>query len=163
VTEQVSRNFLVNVYYRSITRGMRTLQWLLGASTVGVRTLVINKAGEILLVKHTYMKGWHFPGGGVFPGEPAKIAAIRELREESGLLALGHLELFGVYYHQVMRVNDYIALYIVKEFSEMDIPLGGEIASVKWFPLENLPKDITRGTRARIAEYFFNQPQSDHW
>lgn len=157
------RNFFVHVYYRTLTRGMRTLQWLLGASTVGVRTLVVNKKGQVLLLKHTYMEGWHFPGGGVFPGEPSRIAAIRELREESSILALGQVKLFGVYYHQVMKVNDYIALYIIKEFSEMPISLGGEIAAVEWFALDNLPKDITKSTRTRIAEYFFNQPVSDHW
>src|SRR5205085_1859217 len=37
--------------------------------TVGVRALVIDGSGCILLVKHSYVSGWHLPGGGVEPGE----------------------------------------------------------------------------------------------
>ncbi len=33
--------------------------------TLGVRGAVMNDAGEVLLVEHTYMHGWHLPGGGV--------------------------------------------------------------------------------------------------
>lgn len=142
---------------------MRTLQWLLGASTVGVRTLVIDSLQQVLLVKHTYMDHWHFPGGGVFPGEPAKIAAIRELREESGVEALGAVELFGVYFQKVMRVNDYIVLYVITEFLQQPMILGGEIAETGWFKLTELPTDISPSTLLRIQEYFYQQPQADFW
>ncbi len=133
---------------------MRILQFLLGASTVGVRTLVIDNQQQLLLVKHTYMPEWHFPGGGVYRGEPTKIAAIRELREETGIKALGTIELFGVYFQKVMWVNDYIALYVVKNFQQTDEKLCAEIAEAKWFPLNNLPDDVSTSTQKRIAEYF---------
>ena len=61
----MKRNFLVNIYHQSVTRFFRTVQWLFGASTMGVRTLVVDELGQILLIKHTYMPGSHFPGGGV--------------------------------------------------------------------------------------------------
>jgi 8-oxo-dGTP pyrophosphatase MutT (NUDIX family) len=159
----MKRNFWVNLYHKSATRCVRTSQWLLGASTVGVRTLVMNDREQVLLVKHTYMEGWHFPGGGVLPGEPARVAAIRELREETGVISAAKIELFGVYFHRVMRVNDYIILYIVNTFTHEPIPLGGEIGAIEWFSIHNLPDDITDGTRARINEYFFQQPIHDQW
>lgn len=159
----MERNSLVNFYYKTLTRITRTLQWLLNASTVGVRTLVINEQGQVLLVKHTYMPEWHFPGGGVFKGEPARLAAIRELCEETGVVAIGSVELFGVYFHKVMMVNDYIALYVVKHFRQSTVPIGGEIAAVRWFSLSELPEDLSEGTRRRIAEYFHNEPVQDHW
>ncbi len=159
----MKRNYLVSGYYKILTKIIRTLQWLLGASTVGVRTLVFNSQQEILLIKHTYMDHWHFPGGGVFPGEPARIAAVRELREESGVEALGALDLFGVYFHKVMRVNDYIVLYVVKDFVQNPVILGGEIAEVQWFRLTALPEDISPSTLLRIQEYFYQQKQSDFW
>ena len=96
-------------------------------------------------------------------GEPARIAAIRELREESGVVALGDIELFGIYFHRVMRVNDYVVLYVVKQFTQTAMLLGGEIAAVDWFALENLPADLSESTRIRIAEYFYKQPQIDQW
>ena len=39
------------------------------AMTLGVRTLVIDGEGRIFLVKHSYVSGWHLPGGGVEAGE----------------------------------------------------------------------------------------------
>jgi ADP-ribose pyrophosphatase YjhB (NUDIX family) len=157
-------NLLVNAYHKVITRCLRTMQWWLGASTVGVRTLVINSQQQILLLKHTYMEQWHFPGGGVFPREPARVAAVRELREESAIeAAVEDAELYGVYFHRVMRVNDYVILYVIKQFRETDLPICGEIAEVKWFDLNNLPEDLSRPTRDRIDEYFYLQSQKDYW
>ena len=160
----MNRNIIVNLYHKIVTRTVRTLQWLLGASTVGVRTLVINDSNQILLIKHTYMDQWHFPGGGVLRGEPARIAAIRELREESAVEASPEdVELYGVYFHRVMRVNDYVVLYIIKKFQQTDLPICDEILEVKWYDLNNLPEDLSRSTRDRIGEYFYHQPRIEHW
>ena len=39
----------------------------------------------LLLVKTSYLVGWHLPGGGVRRGETPEIAARREFTEEIGL------------------------------------------------------------------------------
>lgn len=154
---------IVTWYHMAMTYLLRTLQWGLGASTVGVRTMVIDEANRVLLVKHTYMENWHFPGGGVFPGEPARVAAIRELFEETGVRAEGEIELLGVYFHKVYRVNDYVILYRVPYFKLTQQKLSPEIAEVKWFPLSALPENVSKSTALRIAEHCDGQLVIDQW
>src|SRR5580698_581664 len=72
--------------------------------TLGVRGLVVNDAGEVLLVEHTYMRGWYLPGGGVERGETTEAAVIRELQEEAGVKVVGRPRLVGVHAnHRVFR------------------------------------------------------------
>lgn len=154
---------VIRGYHQALTRCMRACQFLLGASTVGVRTLVVDHRQRILLVKHTYMPDWHFPGGGVSRGEPAKIAAIRELREEAAVVSSGEVELYGLYFHKVMGVNDYVALYVVKQFHQTAAKISPEIAEVQWFDLNKLPADLSASTRKRLDEYFLHHPKIDQW
>ena len=57
--------------------------------TLGVRAVVRTPTGEFLLVRHTYMPGWHFAGGGVEVGQAVEAALADELVQETGAMGLG--------------------------------------------------------------------------
>ena len=57
--------------------------------TLGVRAVVIDRDEEVLLVRHGYVSGWHFPGGGVEVGETCMEALARELKEEANVALEG--------------------------------------------------------------------------
>src|SRR5690349_15600919 len=63
---------------------------------LGTRAVLLD-GDRVLLLRHTYMPGWHFPGGGVEPGETAEQAARREAEEETGLRVGGSMRLLGLY------------------------------------------------------------------
>lgn len=152
------------IFFSALIWVQRTLQKLLGASSVGVRILVINDKQEVLLVEHTYIEGWHFPGGGVKHQEPLHSAAKRELFEETGVLAQGDLTLFHVYVHNIHGVTDYPSLFISKHFEVTSQKKHSpEIKAVRWFPLAHLPTDITQNTYQRIQEYLGKSPIQDRW
>jgi ADP-ribose pyrophosphatase YjhB (NUDIX family) len=50
-----------------------------------VNVIMVNGAGQILLIRRSDNGNWAVPGGAVDLGESVAAAAIRETREESGI------------------------------------------------------------------------------
>jgi 8-oxo-dGTP pyrophosphatase MutT (NUDIX family) len=156
------RNILAGLAIRAAFVGHRRLWWP-RAVTLGVRAIVIDEAGRVLLVRHTYTPGWYFPGGGVDRGESAEAAVLRELREEAGMEGLGRPVLHGLYRHVALK-RDHVACYIIRDIA----PLPGartdwEIAEAGFFPTDALPPDTTRATRARLDEVLRGAPIATDW
>lgn len=118
--------------------------------TLGVRGLVLNQAGEVLLVEHTYMRGWYLPGGGVERGETAEAAMTRELAEEGGVTPTGPLRLVLVDNDERRFRGDHVLLYRIEGWTPCPTRSAGEILRRGWFHPEALPEDATADTRRRI-------------
>lgn len=131
--------------------------------TLGVRGIVTDDAGAVLLVRHTYTKGWHLPGGGVERGENAFQALKRELEEEAGISPQSAPTLLGCYANHANFPNDHILTYRVESWRPVPAETGHEIAERGFFALDALPIETTRGTRRRIAEAFHGAPISPDW
>ncbi len=132
-------------------------------TTLGVRVLAQREDGAIMLVKHTYMAGWHLPGGGVENGEIAVEAAERELEEEAGLSARGQLALAGIFANHKFFRGDHVILYTVSGAEICEPADQGEIAERDWFRTDNLPEDVSPATLRRIREHAGMHAISQHW
>ena len=139
------------------------LWWRINRSmTLGVRGVARDEAGRVMLVRHSYVDGWHFPGGGVERGETAEAAMRKEFAEEAALAPEGPLRLFGAYLNPDFP-GDHILLFEAPRWRELAVRRSREITDREWFPLDNLPPDATTATRRRLAEMFAGANACDVW
>src|SRR5437660_12448221 len=127
--------------------------------TLGVRALVVDESGRIFLVKHSYVNGWHLPGGGVEPGETAIDALIRELAEEGNIEPTAPPLLHGIFFNERVSRRDHVAVFVVRDFRQTAPPVpGGEITAHGFFPIGGRPNATTAGTRPRLTRVLGTAP-----
>ncbi|EKF60077.1 MutT/NUDIX family hydrolase [Agrobacterium albertimagni AOL15] len=143
---------LLHVYF-AVNRGM----------TLGVRAACFDETGRIFLVRHTYVPGWHMPGGGVERGETAVEALLKEMREEGNLEAVDEPALFHVYFNARISRRDHVLLYRVNVRQTAARPADREIAEAGFFDLDALPEGVTQATQRRIAELRGEIAPAHHW
>ncbi len=131
--------------------------------TIGTRTMVLKEDNQVLLVRHTYAPGWLLPGGGVDRGETVFQAAMREVREEAGIIAEEAPRLHGIYLNDRQFKGDHVVCFVLRNFREEGFKPGLEIAEARFFPAADLPSDTTGGTRRRILEVLEGLPPSREW
>ncbi|HXQ13746.1 MAG TPA: NUDIX domain-containing protein [Caulobacteraceae bacterium] len=147
---------LIRPFYQAWSRRTRGM-------TLGVRALVLDGEGRVLLVRHTYSRGWHMPGGGVERGETAALAMQRELMEEAGIKATAPLVLVSIHSAEAHFRGDHILFFRVPAWEACAPTQTGEIAEAGWFSPDALPEGTTAGTRKRIAEALANTAAHPHW
>ena len=86
--------------------------------TLGVRAVVIDGQQRVFLVKHSYIDGWHLPGGGVETGETLPEALARELAEEGNIVMTAPPRLHGLFFNRRVSRRDHVAVFIVREFTQ---------------------------------------------
>jgi 8-oxo-dGTP pyrophosphatase MutT (NUDIX family) len=131
--------------------------------TLGARVAAIDGENRVMLVRHSYAPGWILPGGGVERGETVYDAAVRELREEAGLIAEEEPRLHGLFSNHEKFPGDHIACFVLRRFSRETFTPSAEIIAAEVFATDRLPSDTTEGTRRRIGEILFGQPIAQHW
>src|SRR6202047_4671704 len=133
---------ILHLYWR-FARGM----------TLGVRAVVLDGDSRVFLVKHSYVSGWHLPGGGVEVGETFADALRRELVEEGRIELTGEPALQGVFLNGHVSRRDHVAVYLRRRFRQPRLPEPNrEIIACGFFDVGALPAETTTGTRLRISE-----------
>lgn len=152
---QLFRNIAKRIVHRFffLRRGM----------TLGVRAACFDDEGRIFLVRHTYVSGWHMPGGGVERGETGLQALQKEIREEGNLVATSVPQLVHVYFNNRTSDRDHVLFYRldVRQVA-LKVP-DREIAESGFFPLDALPEGTTPATRRRLADLTGNALPDDYW
>jgi mutator protein MutT len=131
--------------------------------TMGVRAIIRDQDGAVLLIRHSYVGGWHFPGGGVDRGETVHQAMAREVREEVGVEVTGTARTLGLYGRFRHNSSDHVSVFVVETWRGTPKVDGLEIVECRFFPLEDLPDDITPATRRRLMELTGGTPVTELW
>lgn len=131
---------------------------------LGHRKILLNSAGavvvregEILLQRRSDNGGWGLPGGLLELNETYAAAALREVREETGLCCrlTGFL---GLYHNYDMmwpngdRAHTLGAIYTA-EIAGGALRRDGESLELRFFPPEELPELCFEDHRAALADY----------
>ena len=150
------------MFVRLLYLGFKVYCFIFRPVRMGVRVMMIQN-NRVWLVRHTYVPGWHMPGGGVKRGETLENAARREAKEETGA-QLGKISLMGAYTSFIQWKTDHAIVFICSDFTLIG-KSDGEIAEVKEFSLDELPANVYLPHRLRLDEFRAgkNIPQFGEW
>jgi len=140
--------------WRDVALHVLTLWWrLTRPCTIGVRGIVLNEAGELLLVRHSYGgRRWFLPGGGHHGGESPSETLVREMREETGL-EVTITRLAGVYFYTGQYKRDHIYIFECEVVGGDARLVGGEIGAIGWFPPDALPNPLMIGLERILQDW----------
>ncbi|MFZ5434277.1 MAG: NUDIX domain-containing protein [Calditrichota bacterium] len=114
--------------------------------------IVLIRDSQVLLInRRNPPLGWALPGGFIDYGEPAERAAARELREETGLIAVS-LHLLGVYSDPERDPRFHTLSVVYVGDATGDVQAGDDATEARWFPVDELPDNIVFDHRQIISD-----------
>lgn len=149
---------LIHILYRTALRILvggfqygRGRLWAFTRPDVeGAHAIALTPGGRIILVKLSYARGWHLPGGGRKAGESAEENVVRELREEIGATSHDAPALAFEVDEQVHHRRDHASVFIVRNVLYRPNRWSIEIERVIEADPADLPADISRRARRWI-------------
>ncbi|KAB2956565.1 MAG: NUDIX hydrolase [Thermoanaerobaculia bacterium] len=118
---------------------------------------LVLRNGHVLLIATAGGRRWQLPKGHVEPGESNAQAAVREVREETGVSGRIVAELPGIDYffvekdgRRVRKHVDYFLLdYTGGDEAEYD---PAEVDGARWFPWDEALERLSHANERRVAE-----------
>lgn len=138
----------LNYLYRTLVGA----ESLFGVKINGAQAIIKN-GNQVLLIKTTYRPYWEFPGGKIEEYEAPESAATRETKEEASIFIKRFERKLGTYTKKLFFTSVTIHVYVAGEWEELDLwSPSREISERRFFPIGELPEDISPATQRRITE-----------
>lgn len=148
-----------------IVNEIRKIYWfLVRPNTVGVRVILIGPNSTFVLVRHRYDPLLYLPGGKLRKNETPEAGAVREIKEELGIiLDPKELKLFGKYKNDSEYKKDTVFVFAANT-SGTPKPSSFEIKEVLTLEENDLSEaDLSLGTKYRLDEFLCKRPRSESW
>ena len=126
----------------------------------GVRAIILNDAGEVLLQRRTDMALWGLPAGSVELDETVLEALHREVAEETSLKII-EADPMGLYcgptqkntYPNGDEIQCFAVTFIVRRWEGEPRADGVEGSELRFFALSQLPEDLVPFHRETLVDY----------
>lgn len=131
--------------------------------TRGVKVMLFNPAGHVLLIRNSYGRSDLFvlPGGGARPWETTEKAARREVREELGCM-VDLVDHVSTHFSSAEGKRDTIHLFAAWTRDDFT-PDYVEVDEARYFALDALPHNISSATLRRIEEHQGKRKRNGKW
>lgn len=141
----------------------RRLLGILRIRTRGVKVMLFNDVGELLLIRNRYgnRKSFVLPPGGIGRREAPETAAAREIHEELGM-KVREITLIGTYASGAEGKRDSIHLFRATADGCLS-PDPIELEEARYFPLDGLPESVSPATLRRVQELDGERPMDGRW
>jgi len=150
--------YLAQKTFWVIVRPIRACYRFFVRPTYKAAKVVVVRDNKILLVRPDYgHRQWTLPGGNLEKGETYEEAAIREVREETGL-EVRDLTFVREYEADHTYFKSLIQSFATEVSDEHFTIDGIEIKEAAWFPLNQLPKGMVPRSR-KTTETFIAMRQ----
>ena len=103
----------------------------MSADTIRAAGGLVRRDGRVLLVHRPKYDDWTFPKGKAEEGEPDVVCALREVREETGLVCLTERELPATEYVDPRGRPKRVRWWLMRPL-EGEFEPGDEVDAIRW-------------------------------
>jgi len=108
-----------------------------------------------LLIGRSTPRIWSLPKGHIEPNESIEMAALREVKEETGIEATIIVKLSDIrywFYANKVKHSKIVHFFLMRYVSGTPTPQEGEVDEVIWVNLDEMPEMLTHVNERRLIE-----------